>query len=317
MMKRNTLVKYDLIIIGAGPAGLTAGIYGVRNGLKTLILEEKLPGGQIADSPLIENYPGFPSINGQKLAEKLLGHSKRFNVKIHELERASKLNLKCELKIVNTEHATYTASAIIIATGCHQKKLKVPGESKFLGRGVSYCAVCDGFFFKNKKVLVAGGGNGAAVTALHLSELTSKVTVIHRRDSLRMDETLFKTLQKKGVQFLWNSRVTEILGKDFVKSIAIQNNKTGNLRLLDFDAIFIQIGESPNSEIAQKAGIRVNKEGHIVVDQRQRTNIQGVFAAGDITTCPVKQVGTAIGQGIIAACEAFGYIRRPYHYKGQ
>lgn len=306
---------WDLIIIGAGPAGLTAGIYGARSRLKTLILEERLPGGQIADSPLIENYPGFPSISGRELVDRMLEHCRRFNVEIHELEGVTELNPEGEKKTVKTPRTSYATSAVIIATGAHPRKLGVPGESEFLGRGVSYCAVCDGFFFKNRRVLVVGGGNSAAVTALYLTGLASKVTLVHRRDRLRADESLFMNLKKRGVEFVWNSQVVEIRGGDVVKSVVVRNNRTGETEEIEVEGVFIQIGEVPNSEVARKAGVQVDRRGYIVIDHRQRTNIPGVLAAGDVTTCPVKQVGTAVGQGIIAASEAYGYIRRPYYYK--
>jgi len=306
---------WDLIIVGGGPAGLTAGIYGARSGLKTLILEEKLPGGQIADSPLIENYPGFPSISGRELVNKMVKHCEKFNVEIHELEGVTELSLKGEMKTVKTVRSSYTSPAVIIATGAHPRKLGVPGESDFLGRGVSYCAVCDGAFFKGRRVLVVGGGNSAAVTALYLTGLASKVTLVHRRDRLRAEEALFRDLQEKGVEFIWNSQVVEIRGENLVKSVVVRNNKTGETIEVEVDGVFVQVGEVPNSQIAQKAGVQVDEGGYIVVDQRQRTNISGVFAAGDVTTCPVKQVGTAVGQGIIAASEAYGYVKRPYYYK--
>jgi len=309
------LSEWDLIIVGAGPAGLTAGIYGARSGLKTLVLDEKLPGGQIAESPLIENYPGFPSISGRELVEKMVEHCRKFDVEIHELEEVVELNFNGEEKKVKTTRASYGSSAVIIATGAHPRKLEVPGESTFLGRGVSYCAVCDGAFFKGRRVLVVGGGNSAAVTALYLTGLASKVTLVHRRDRLRAEEALFKELQRKGVEFIWNSQVVEMRGEKVLKNVLIRNNKTGEISEIEVDGVFVQVGEVPNSQIAVKAGVRVDEKGYIIVDSRQRTNFPGVFAAGDVTTCPVKQVGTAVGQGIIAASEAHGYVRRPYYYR--
>jgi len=307
---------WDLIIIGAGPAGLTAGIYGARSGLKTLILEEKTPGGAAAESPLIENYPGFPSISGRELVDKMVKHCQKFGVTIKELEKVIEFDLKGERKVVKTDQATYTASAIIVASGCHYRELGVPGENEFRGRGVSFCAVCDGAFFKGRRVIVLGGGNSAAVSALYLSNLASNVKLAHRRDTLRAEETLVKDLQERNVELLWNTELKEIKGDVKVKSVVLFNNQTGETKEIEMDGVFVQVGEVPNSQFAKEAGVEVDKGGYIIADERQRTNINGVYAAGDVTTGPVKQVGTAVGQAIVAATEAFGYIKRPYYYKG-
>jgi len=306
---------WDLIIIGGGPAGLTAGIYGARSGLETLILEEKTLGGATAESPLIENYPGFPAITGQELADKIAEHCRKFGVTIKEIEGARELNLSDEKKIVKSDQASYSASAIIIATGCHYRELDVPGENRFKGRGVSYCAVCDGAFFKEKQVLVAGGGNSAATSALYLSNVASNVKLVHRRGQLRAQEALFRSLQDRKVEFLWNSMIKEIRGEIKVKSVIVYNKKTNETKEVEVDGVFVQIGEVPNSQLASKASVKVDEDGYIIVDGRQRTNIAGVYAAGDITNGSVKQVGTAVGQAIVAATQAFGYIKRPYYYK--
>jgi len=218
----------DLIIIGAGPAGLTAGIYGVRSGLKTLILEEKIPGGAAAECPLIENYLGFPSISGQELINKMGEHCKKFEVPINQLEKVVELDIKGEKKVVKTERTAYTASAIIIASGCHHQELRVPGESEFRGRGVSYCAVCDGAFFKGKRVIVAGGGNSAAVSAIFLSNLASDVKLAHRRDRLRAEEALVKDLRERKVEILWNTELKGIKGDPKVKRGSLLDNKNGD-----------------------------------------------------------------------------------------
>lgn len=308
---------WDLIITGAGPAGLTAGIYGARSGLKTLVLEEKTPGGAAAETPLVENYPGFAEgISGQDLVKKMTEHCRKVGAKVNELERVVELNLEGEKKKIKTDTATYTASAVIIASGCHYRALGVPGENEFRGRGVSYCAVCDGAFFKGRKVLVVGGGNSAVVSAIYLSNLASDVKLAHRRNQLRAEEALVKDLLAQKVDILWNTEVKEIKGDVKVKSVVLIDSKTGKTREMDVDGVFVQVGEAPNSQIAKEAGIEVDKDGYIVVDERQRTNINGVYAAGDVTTCPVKQIGTAVGQAIIAATGAFSYIKRPYYYKG-
>jgi len=306
--------KWELVIIGAGAAGLTAGLYGARSGLKTLILEEKIAGGTTVDAPIIENYPGFLSISGRELMQKMAEQCKKFGVEIHELEKVEKLELDGTKKVV-TDKNIYEASAIIIATGTRHRRLGVPGEEEFGGRGVSYCAVCDAPFFKDKRVLVVGGGNSAAITALYLSELASTVKLVHRRAQLRAEEALVRKLKRKNVEILWNTEVKEIKGDTLVKTTIIYNNKTGETDTLEVDGVFVQVGEIPNSEFAKKAEINVDRAGYIVVDTHQRTNKEGVYAAGDITNRPVKQIGTAVGEGIIAATDAYGYIRRPYYYK--
>lgn len=307
---------WDLIVIGAGVAGLTAGIYGSRSGLKTLILEEKMAGGTTADAPLVENYPGFQSISGIELAQKMVAQCRHAGAKVNEFEKVLSLDLKGEKKIVKTSRAVYEAKAIIIASGCHYREIGVPGEWEFRGRGVSYCGICDGPLFKGKHVLVVGGGNSAVITALYLAELASEVKIAHRRSDFRAEEALVKALvTKKNIEILWNTEVREIKGDRLVNKVVLFDNKKGETKELDFDGVFIQAGEDPNSQLAKEAGVKVDEEGYIVVDARQRTNIKGVYAAGDVTNHPFKQIGVAVGQGITAALEAYGHIQRPYYYK--
>jgi len=306
---------WDLIIIGAGPAGLTAGLYGARSGLKTMVLDEKMPGGAAADTPLVENYPGFEAISGRDLADKMAEQCKKVGAKINELEKVVELDLKGEKKIVKTTRTVYTALAVIIASGSQYMPLEVPGETEFRGRGVSYCTLCDGAFFKGRNVLVVGGGNSAVVSARYLANIASNVKLSHRKDQLRAEEALVKDLIAQGVELMWNTELKEIKGDTKVKGAILANNKTGETREIDVDGVFVQIGEAPNSQVAKEAGVKVDKAGYIIVDDRQRTNIAGVYAAGDVTIGPVKQIGTAVGEAIIAASEAFGYIKRPYYYK--
>jgi len=309
---------WDLIVIGAGPAGLTAGIYGARSGLKTLVLDEKLPGGMAATSPWIENYPGFPDgISGEELAEKMLSQCRRLGAEVREFEGAIELSLNRKEKIVKTENTEYLASAVIIASGSRHKALGVPGEEEFQGKGVSYCAICDGFFFKGKRVLVVGGGNCAVMSALYLANLASEVVLAHRRSSLRAEEAYVRQLDAMKVKVMWNTELREVKGGEVVNSVVLFNSKTGQTEELKVDGVFVFVGEAPNSGFAQKAGIKVNGEGFIVTDSLQRTNIPGVYAAGDVTLCPVRQVGVAVGHAIIAATEAYGYIKQPYYYKEQ
>lgn len=306
--------SWKLIIIGAGPAGLAAGIYGVRSGLKTLIIEEKMAGGKAADAPIIENYPGFQSIKGIELMQRMMAHCRSAGATIHEFESVIGLDLKAEKKIVKTSRASYEANAVVIASGSHYRELGVAGEKEFRGRGVSYCAICDGPLFSGKRVLVVGGGNSAVATALYLAGMATEVKIAHRREEFRAAEASVNDLRsKKNVEIMLNTEIKEIKGEKTVNKIILFNNKTEETREIPIDGVFIQVGEAPNSQLAKEAGVEVNDEGYIKVDALQRTNIPGVYAAGDVTDHPVKQIGTAVGQGIIAALEAYSFIKRPYY----
>lgn len=306
--------NWELIIIGAGAAGLAAGIYGARSGLKTLIIDQNLAGGTTSDAPLVENYPGFSQISGGELAEKMVTHCKKVGVTIREIEPVTDLTLLGEKKIVKTSRAEYEANAVIVATGSHYRKIGVKGEKEFHGKGVSYCGVCDGPFFKGKHVLVIGGGNSAATTTLYLSGIAAEVVVTHRRDAFRAEEALVNDIaSKKNVQVFWNTEVREIKGEKVVSKVVLYHNKEGQTREIPVDAVFVQVGEAPNSHIVRDVGIQVDEAGYIKTDVFQRTSVAGVYAAGDVTNHPVKQVGTAVGQGITAALEAYSYIRQPYY----
>jgi len=308
--------NWDVIIVGAGSAGLSAGIYAVRSGLKTLILDEKFAGGTISDASKVVNYPGFVEISGSELAEKMTSHAKTVGATIHDIEPVNELDLAGELKVVKTASASYQAIAVIYSTGSHYKELGVKGESEFKGKGVSYCGVCDGPFFKGKKVLVVGGGNTACITTLYLSGLASQVYVVHRREAFRAEESLVSDISSKSnVSILWNTEIQEIKGDKQVRTVTLIDNVTKQTKDLDVDAVFVQIGEAPNSQIASASGIEVDQHGYVKVNTRQETNLPGVFAAGDVTDQPIKQVGTAVGQGITAALEAYSFIRRPYYRK--
>jgi len=308
--------SWELIIIGAGAAGLAAGIYGARSGLKTMIIEEKMAGGTTSDAPVVENYPGFSQISGGELAEKMTLHCRKTGVTIHELETVTSLELQGDRKIVKTSKAAYEANALIIATGSHYREIGAIGEKEFRGRGVSYCGVCDGPLFKGKRVLVVGGGNSAAITTLYLSGIVAEVMVAHRREAFRAEEAYVKDIaSKKNAQVFWNTEVREIKGEKLVNKVVLFDNKAGETKELAVDAVFVQVGEAPNSQLALESGVEVNEHGYVKIDMFQRTSVPGVYAAGDVTNHPVKQVGTAVGQGITAALEAYGYVRRPYYRK--
>lgn len=308
--------NWDVIIIGAGSAGLSAGIYTVRSGLKTLILDDKLAGGTIADASTVVNYPGFAEISGGELAEKMTTHCQKVGATIHDLEPVTDLELAGEVKTVKTIRAAYQAKAVIYSTGSHYKELGAKGETEFKGKGVSYCGVCDGPFFKDKRVLVVGGGNTACITTLYLSGLAAQVFVVHRRQAFRAEESLVTDISGKGnVKIMWNTEIQEIRGDKQVRSVILLDNTTKEAKELAVDAVFVQIGEAPNSQLAKTAGVEIDEHGYIKVDAKQQTNMAGVFAAGDVTDQPIKQVGTAVGQGITAGLEAYSYIKRPYYRK--
>ena len=308
--------EWELIIVGAGPAGLAAGMYAARSGLKTLILDEKMAGGTTADAPIVENYPGFLKITGGELAEKMVLQCKNLGVTFHELESASKLIIKEKNSYLETNKTTYNFKAIVLATGSHYKTIGVKGENQFKGRGVSYCGVCDGPLFKGKRVMVVGGGNTATTTTLYLSGIVSEVLIVHRRDAFRSEQALVDEIKSKNnIQIFWNTEIQEILGDKLVNSVLVVDNKTKESKKLPVDAVFVQIGEAPNNQITHNTSIKMNAKGHVIVDFSQRTNIPGIYAAGDLTNHPVKQIGTAVGQGITAALEAYSFIKRPYYRK--
>lgn len=305
---------WDLIIIGGGPAGLTSGIYGARSGLKTLVLEKLIPGGCILEASIVHNYPGFPKgITGQELASKMHEQCLNEGAIIRTMENVTNIEIQDEKKVVITSNGKYYCKSIIIAAGTQHRKIGIPSEDKFQGLGISYCAVCDGPLFKNRDLLVVGGGNCAAIDAIYLSNLASSVKLVHRRSTLRAEKALIKSMENKGVELLYNMDVKEFKGDNILKSVILYNNKKESLSEIEVDGVFVEIGRIPNTKVADKCGVELNDDGYIIVDRCQKTNIEGVFAAGDVTISPYRQIGTAIGDAIIAALEAFGYIKRPYY----
>jgi thioredoxin reductase (NADPH) len=244
----------------------------------------------------------------------MVAHAKTAGAKINEFERVVKMDLKGEIKAVQTEKGSYEAKTAVIASGSSYRQLGIPGEKEFRGRGVSYCGLCDGPFFKNKRVLVVGGGNSALITALYLAHIGSEVKVAHRREVFRAEDALVQALMSlKNAEVFWNTEITQIIGEKIVKKVTMRDNKSGETKELAVDGVFVQVGEDPNSHQAKEAGVKVDANNYIVIDALQHTNLEGVYAAGDVTNHPVKQVGTAVGQGITAALEAYALIRRPYY----
>lgn len=298
------IMKRDLIVIGAGPAGITAGMYGMRSGLETLVIDKGICGGLSNEAPIIENYPGFKNIGGMELMEKMKEQVSEY-VEINELEEVKKVEFGAEDVAVITEKDSYLTKAVVISTGTKHRKLGVKGEAEYLGRGISYCATCDGFFFRNKQVIVVGGGDSAVREALYLKNLGCVVTLIHRRDNLRAEQYLQKNMKNAGIQILWDSVITEIKGDNKAISCVVRNDKkSGDEDVIPVAGVFIAIGEEPVNGLAMQMGIKMDKNGYIITDKNQRTNLKRVYAAGDITG-GMRQIVVACAEGAIAANAAY------------
>ena len=296
---------YDLIIIGGGPAGLTAGIYAQRARLRTLLLEKEIIGGQIAVSDIIENYPGFPSISGAGLMEKFEQHARGLGLEI-KLTDVIDIQDTGKTKIVKTSEGDLTAMSVIVATGAKPKRLGIPGEKEWTGKGVSYCATCDGTFFRNQRVLVVGGGDTAVKEAVYLSKIAGKVYLAHRRDQLRAEKIIQeKALAAPNIEMLWSHVLKEIKGKIAVEKIVLQSLKDNTIKELDAEGVFIFVGINPTTDFVD---VEKDGQGFIKADENMQTSAQGIFAAGDCRTTPLKQVSTAVGDGAIAAFMAEKYI---------
>lgn len=292
---------YDIIIIGAGPAGMTAALYGARANKKVLVLEALNYGGEILNTLNIENYPVEESISGFDFATKLYNQIINLGVEV-KLEKVLSIN---EEKEVKTNESTYTGKTIIIATGLKNRKLDLPLEEELTGKGISYCATCDGAFFKGKDVAVIGGGNTALEDALYLSDICNNVYLIHRRNEFRADSiTIDKVLKKNNIKVLYDSIITKINGSSYLESIEINNNKTINV-----EGLFIAIGKIPNLEYLNNS-IETNKSGYIKSNELCHTNVDGIFVAGDIREKSLRQLVTATSDGAIAATEAIKYINK-------
>ncbi len=301
--------EMDLVIIGAGPAGMSAGIYAKRSGLSCVVLDKQGVGGQIALTPKVENYPGFPGINGFELVEILSSHAREYT-EIKQFAEVQSIKYGERIEIV-TDEKTYLAKGILLATGVKVRMLGVPGEEKFYGHGVSYCATCDGNFYRGGKVLIIGGGNTALTDALHLKHLGADTTIVHRGDSFRAEQVLQDSIKREGIKIIWNSVVSEVLGEDQVVAARIKNTTDNTESDLETDGIFVAIGQTPNTVLAEKLGVELHADGFIKVDITQRTNVERVYAAGDVTG-GVRQIITATGQGAAAALTAFEDFNRFY-----
>jgi thioredoxin reductase (NADPH) len=300
----------DVVIIGAGPAGLTAAIYSGWLGLKTVLLESGVAGGRAYLAPKLENYPGFPEgIKGSELVEKMQRQAERFKVEFKADEEVVGIELKDSTKQVVSRRQTYQAKALIIATGTQHRKLRVAGETEYLGRGVSYCATCDGPLFRRRTVAVVGNGEEAAIDALALADLASKVTVVSQLEGLEMEGAVLDRLKGKANVDWVMGKVMEIKGDQVVKALKIQDFTSKQEIDREVNGVFVALGGVPLTAIVQKAGVATDRTGCLTVDRHQQTNVAGVFAAGDCT-CGGMQVATAVGEGAQAAMRASAYIRR-------
>ena len=299
---------YDLVIIGGGPGGYTAALYGARAGLSTLILEKLSAGGQMALTHQIDNYPGFPEgIDGFELAESMQQQAERFGA-VTEYAEVYRADFNAQPKVIETSEGNFLGRAVIIATGAGPRELGVPGEKELIGRGVNYCAACDGAFYKGKTVMVVGGGNTAAADAMLLSRVAKKVILVHRRDSLRATKIYHEPLMKaENVEFAWNSQVAEILHDQKVSGVMLRDVHSGEMRQIDCDGIFVSVGRKPVTEFLD-GQLELDKGGYILAGESTKTNIPGVFAVGDVRTKFLRQVVTAVADGAVAVHMAEEYL---------
>lgn len=297
---------YDVVIIGGGPAGLTAGIYAKRAMLNAVLLEGKGVGGQIIVTDLVENYPGFPEISGAELAIKFEEHAQKFGLEFRNMVDVTAIEDKGDTKLVKTTDGDIETKAVIITTGTTPRKLGAKGELDFIGRGVSYCATCDGFFFRDKVAVVVGGGDSAITEAIYLTKMVKKVYVVHRRDELRAEKiNREKAFANPKIEFVWDSVVEEIAGSQVVEKVIVKNVKTDETSELKTDGVFVYIGLVPNTGFTD-----VNKDdwGFITANDRMETSVKGIYVAGDCRNTPLRQIVTAVGDGAIAAISAEKYI---------
>ncbi|MCR4432154.1 MAG: thioredoxin-disulfide reductase [Tepidanaerobacteraceae bacterium] len=299
---------YDVAIIGAGPAGLSAGIYAARAKLSTVVVEKMYPGGQAAITDRIENYPGFnEGIAGAELTDKMKSQAEKFGAEFLNGE-ASNIEKRDEKFVIQLKGETLEAKAVILAMGAESRKLGVKGEKEYTGRGVSYCATCDGAFYTDKPVMMVGGGDSAIEEALYLSRFASSVYVVHRRDQLRATKILQeRAFKNEKMKFIWNSTVDEIKGRETVEEIILRNVKTGEKTLVAVNGIFVAIGWVPNTSLVKDLA-ELDEQGYIITDENMGTGVPGLFAAGDIRRKPLRQVVTAVADGAIAAVEAGKYV---------
>ncbi|VEN74665.1 Thioredoxin reductase [Candidatus Desulfarcum epimagneticum] len=299
---------YDVVIIGGGPAGLTAGLYASRARLRTLLVEKAAPGGQALITDWIENYPGFPEgVSGMDLVEKMTDQARKFGLEI-ESDEAMSMDLDSDRKTLSLSGKTLTASSVIIATGAAPRNLGVPGEERFFGRGLSFCATCDGPFYKDRVLAAVGGGDTAVQETVFLTRFAKKVYLVHRRDQLRATRILQeRALANDRIEFVWDSVVKGVGGLSNIENVTVENVKTGEERQLSVDGLFVWIGILPNTGFLGDS-LRLDPSGFVMTDEKMETSAPGVFAAGDVRSKPLRQISTAVGDAATAAFSAEHYI---------
>lgn len=298
----------NVVIIGSGPAGLTAALYAGRANLEPIVITGSQIGGQISITNEVENYPGFPEgTTGPELVEFMKEQAERFGARF-DIDEATEVNFSDWPLVVKTHGSEYEAKSVIVATGASPKKLEVPGEEEFTGRGVSYCATCDGFFFRGKDVVVVGGGDSAMEEGVYLTKFADNVRVIHRRDELRAGPVLANRAKKnEKISFVWDTVVKEIIGDGSVEAVQVENVETGETDTLETAGVFIYIGHYPNSEIFERV-LEMDDHGYLITDDAKRTNVRGVFAAGEIDDPVYRQIATSVGEGCKAAMQANRFL---------
>lgn len=290
---------YDVAVIGGGPGGYTAALYCARSGLSVLVLEKLSPGGQMATTSMVDNYPGFEEgIDGFELGEKMQRGAERFGAET-AFVNVTAVDLKNEIKVIDTSKGQVKARAVVLATGASPREIGLPEEAALRGRGVAYCATCDGMMYRNKTVVVVGGGNSAAADALYLSKICKKVYLVHRRDTLRASNVYLEPLKNSSVEFIWNSQVKQILHDKKVTGVVVENLE-GQLTEIPCDGVFAAIGRVPDTELF-KGQTELDGQGYIQADESTRTNLPGVFAVGDVRTKPLRQIVTAASDGAVAS----------------
>jgi thioredoxin reductase (NADPH) len=299
---------YEVIIIGGGPGGLTAGLYTSRARLSTLLIESALFGGQMTTTELIENYPGFPQgVTGDELSRLMEGQAKRFGMET-VTEEVVRVSLEGDMKVVQTYESTYRCKALIVSTGTEYRKLGVPGEKEFAGKGVSYCATCDGAFFRDSQIVVVGGGDSALTEALFLTKFAKELTIIHRRDALRGTKIYQeRALANPKIKFLWNSIVQEIKGDSMVRSIIVKNVKTGEIKEFETEGAFLFVGLVPRTQFL-KGIVQMDEGGYVLTNEHCETSAKGIFAVGDCRKKLLRQIATAVGDGATAAFAAEKFL---------
>ena len=291
---------YDVVIVGGGPGGYTAALYCARSSYSVLVLEQLAPGGQMATTGQIDNYPGFDEgIEGWELAERMKKGADRFGVET-SFSQVTKVDLNADPKVIETSDGTVRARAVIVATGASPRLLGLPEENSLRGRGVAYCATCDGMMYRGKTVIVVGGGNSAAADALFLAKICKKVYLVHRRGELRASKVYLDPLMESGVEFLWDSRISEILHEKRVTGAVVEHIPTGEKKTVDCDGVFVAVGRVPDTEIF-KGQLELDRQGYLVADESTRTNIPGVYAVGDVRTKALRQIVTAAADGAVAS----------------